>query len=80
MAFHERVVQRINGWGILLRFITPLGVGLLIAQFNMSRNEQINFRREIKSSIERVNTMLTVHLHTEVPDLRERIRALEVKL
>jgi hypothetical protein len=80
MAFSERVVTRLNGWGQVFRFITPLMVGLLLAQYNFNAAQQEKFRDEIRGSIFELSRVMNMHLQQEVPVMRERIGKLETRL
>lgn len=80
MSFSEKTVSRINGWGAIFRFVTPMMVGILLAQYNFGYQEQAKFREDIRRSILELSKVLNAHLQHDVPLMRERLSTVESRL
>ena len=76
----EETVWRLNGWGSIFRFITPLLVGILLAQFNWSQTDQREFRKEVKADIAQIQVSLDNHIKTDFAELKDRLIVIETLL
>ena len=65
----EEMAQRINGVGILFRFVTPIMVGILLAITSGFLSEM----RWLRNALDN-------HLQTDVADIRERLARIEAQL
>mgnify|MGYP001566897521 CR=1 FL=1 len=74
------MTARANGWLVLLRFLTPLMIGVLLAQFNWAQADQREFRTEIKEDIAKIRVSLENHLSGNFADLKNRLVAIETLL
>lgn len=70
----------VNGWLVALRFLTPLMVGILLAQFHWAQADQREFRSEVKSHLAKVQTSLDNHIKTDFSELKNRLTVIETML
>ena len=69
-----------NGWLVALRFLTPLMIGVLLAQFNWAQADQREFRTEIKGNIAQIRVSLENHIRTDFAEVKNRLIAIETLL
>ena len=72
--------ERTNGWLSLLRLLTPLMIGVLLAQFNWNFADQREFRKEMKGDIVQIRVSLENHLRTDFAEVKNRLIAIETLL
>ena len=75
----ETTVHKLNGVGVIFRFLTPLMVGLLMAMIS----QDMAGRRELKQDIASIRLSIDNHVATfgkEQTAIRERVSRIEGKL
>ena len=72
----SRFTEKVNGYGAILRFITPLMVGLLLALQHQSYQTQESLREEVKE----LRTIISNHVMTEIAKIGERLSRVEERL
>ena len=83
MSFSQHTKDTINGWGILLRFVTPVMLTILVVLINMLIADVKEVRIDTKVLAKETQVYFTNHLshHAKMEkELCERLVVIETRL
>ncbi len=69
----QETVIKVNGIGAILRFVTPVMVGILMAMVA----QDMNMRKAMELKVDNINISLNNHLQHDVADIKSSLMRIE---